>query len=115
TRKAPISFQDVTAEALVFPLRPAPAGQSDEERVLGHIQKFYEETWLHHPRRVLNNNTPIDAVGHATLRKKLRGVIQFVQDCAAGGIVGKYDFDRLRRKLSLLAGAPAPSAPVAVA
>jgi tetratricopeptide (TPR) repeat protein len=110
TRKMPIQFADVTAEALVFPLRPAPAGQTDEERVLQYIQQFYEETWLHRPRRVLNNNTPIDAAGHPTLKKKLRGVVQFIHDCAAGSIVGKYDFDRLRRKLGLLAGgAPTPT------
>jgi len=57
---------------------------------------------------------PIDAVGHATLKKKLRGVVQFIQDCAAGGIVGKYDFDLLRRKLGLLGGA-APTAIAAAA
>src|SRR5262249_28450602 len=110
-RKAPIPFQDVTAEALVFPLRAA-SDQSAEERVLQHMQKYFEETWIHRPRRVLNNNAPVDAAGHPTLRKKLRGVIQFLQDCAAGGIVGKYDFDRLRRKLGLLpGGAPAAAGP----
>ncbi len=43
------------------------------------------------------------------LRKHLRGVIQFVQDCARGGMIGNYDFDSLRRKLGLL-GEPAASA-----
>jgi tetratricopeptide (TPR) repeat protein len=115
TRKAPISFQDVTAEALVFPLRPAQ-NQTDEERVLGYIQKYYEETWIHRPRLALSNNAPVDAAGHATLKKKLRGVIQFIQDCAAHGIVGKYDFDRLRRKLGLLGGgAPAVATGTAAA
>src|SRR6202043_1580672 len=54
-------------------------------------------------------------VGHATLKKKLRGVIQFIQDCAAGGIVGKYDFDRLRRKLGLIAGGAPAATTVAAA
>jgi tetratricopeptide (TPR) repeat protein len=110
-RKAPIPFPYVTAEALALPLRPAAGGQSDEERITQHVQKYYEDTWLHRPRRVLNNNTPIDAAGHPLLKKKLRGVERFIQDCAAETIVGKYDFDRLRRKLGLIAGgAPAPAA-----
>jgi tetratricopeptide (TPR) repeat protein len=115
TRKTAGAFQDVTAEALVFPLRSTGTDQSNEERVLQHVQKHYEDTWIHRPRRSLNNNTPLDAAGHATLKKKLRGVVQFIQDCAAGGIVGKYDFDRLRRKLGLLGGAPAPAAGAAPA
>src|SRR5262249_29923662 len=98
-----------------FPLRAGP-NESGEDRVLRHMERYFEETWLHRPRRVLNNNTPVDAAGHPTLKKKLRGVVQFLQDCAAGGIVGKYDFDRLRRRLGLLAGgAPAPSAGAAPA
>ncbi len=114
TRKAPIAFQDVTAEALVFPLRQG-AEQSNEERVMQQMRKYFEETWIHRPRRALNNNAPIDAVGHATLKKKLRGVVQFLQDCAVGGIVGKYDFDRLRRKLGLLPGGDAPTLTAAAA
>src|SRR5262249_32669028 len=36
--------------------------------------------------------------------KRLRGVIKFVQDCAANNSPRLYDFDRLRRKLGLAAG-----------
>jgi hypothetical protein len=55
----------------------------------------------------------VDAAAHPRLRKHLRGVIQFIQDCARGGMIANYDFDRLRRKLGLLdddASAPAASA-----
>jgi hypothetical protein len=57
---------------------------------------------------------PIDAVGSATLRKKVRGVVQFLAECAA---LTKfpYDFDRLRRKLSLLEGAAVPTQDTAAA
>jgi hypothetical protein len=48
---------------------------------------------------------PVDAAGHRVLRKKLLGVIQFLQDCAAGSMVRDYDFGRLRRKLGLGTGA----------
>jgi NAD(P)-dependent dehydrogenase (short-subunit alcohol dehydrogenase family) len=42
------------------------------------------------------------------LRKKLRGVLQFLREC---GDVMKhpYDFDRLERKLGLAEGAPTPA------
>jgi tetratricopeptide (TPR) repeat protein len=105
-RPMPMQFQDVTAEALLFPLQKA---EDNAQRVLEHVQKHYEETWIHKPRRALSGNTPLDAAAHPTLRKHLRGVIQFIQDCAKGGMIANYDFDRLRRKLGLL-GEPAASA-----
>ncbi len=105
-RLMPMQFQDVTAEALLFPLSKA---EDNAQRVLEHVQKHYEETWIHKPRRALSGNTPLDAASHPALRKHLRGVIQFIQDCARGGMIANYDFDRLRRKLGLL-GEPAASA-----
>jgi hypothetical protein len=105
----PLPFHDVTSEALVFPTRAA--GEAAAAKVLEHAQRYYEETWAHQPRKSLAGNTPIDAAGHTNLRKKLRGVVRFLQDCAADGMLANYDFDRLRRKLGLLEGAaPAPSA-----
>jgi tetratricopeptide (TPR) repeat protein len=111
--REPINFHDVVLEALVFPT--GTPTQATAERVLNHVATFFEEKWAHRPRRSLAGNTPTDAAGHATLRKKLRGVIQFVQDCAEDGMVQGYDFDRLRRKLGLLGPAPAaPGAPLDV-
>jgi tetratricopeptide (TPR) repeat protein len=102
-RRLPMQFQDVTAEALLFPFK----GSEDnaQQRVLEHVQKHYEETWIHKPRRALSGNTPVDAAAHPTLCKHLRGVIQFIQDCAKGSAIAGYDFDQLRRKLGLLGGA----------
>jgi tetratricopeptide (TPR) repeat protein len=101
-RRGPVQWQDVVAEALLFPLTKR---DDNAERVRTHVQKYYEETWLHQPRRSLAGNSPVDAAAHPKLRHKLAGVVQFIQDCARGGIIGTYDFDRLRRKLGL-AGAP---------
>ena len=55
---------------------------------------------MHRPLKSLSQVPPIDAAGHAGLKKKLSGVIQFLQECAA---MTHYpcDFDRLRRKLGL--------------
>jgi hypothetical protein len=64
--------------------------------------------------RALGGVTPIEAAGQGTARKKLRGVLQFLHECAAEANL-QYDFDRLRRQLGLLEGKPpadgAPGAP----
>ncbi len=81
-RRAPIQFQDVVAEALLFPLKRA---DESGDRVLAHAQKHYEEMWIHKPRRSLAGNTPVDAAAHPKLRKHLRGVVQFIQDWRRAG------------------------------
>jgi tetratricopeptide (TPR) repeat protein len=108
-RVGPPLFSDVVTSALIFPV-----GVEDEARaqqlLTEHAQKYFEESWIHQPLRTLNGTAPVDAVGHATLRKKLRGVVQFLQECSAGGAIHTYEFDRLRRKLGLLEAQPiAPS------
>jgi tetratricopeptide (TPR) repeat protein len=104
-RRGSIQFHDVITEALIFPVGPN-AEEKAAERILAHAGQFYEDTWIHRPRKSLNNIAPVDAVGSAKLRKKLLGVIAFIQQCASHGMLAGYDFDRLRRKLGLLA-APA--------
>jgi tetratricopeptide (TPR) repeat protein len=85
-RVAHANFSDVVLEALVFPVgvtdRDVGAGQIRE-----HAAAYFEDTWIHRPLRSLNHTPPIDAAGHRTLRKKLLGVIQFLQECATGGII----------------------------
>jgi tetratricopeptide (TPR) repeat protein len=104
-KRGPANFGDVMAQALAFPTgRVEPA--EFEGRVREHVQRYFEETWIHRPLRSLAQVPPVDAAGHGNLRKRLRGVIQFLQDCAAGEVQA-YDFDRLRRKL---AGTEAPEA-----
>jgi tetratricopeptide (TPR) repeat protein len=106
----PINFGDVVAEALLFPT--APTTELDAEaKMREHAQQYFEETWIHRPYRGLAGVPPIDAAGSAKLRKRLRGVIQFHQDCAAGTAPRLYDFDRLRRKLGLDAATPAAPTP----
>jgi hypothetical protein len=97
-RTGPPQFHDVCAEALVFPL----GKERSQERIVEYASRYYEETWIHQPKRSLNNIPPVDAVGSSKLRKKLLGLIEFIQQCAAQGALSGYDFDRLRRKLGLL-------------
>lgn len=102
-----VHFEDVVSDALYFPLNVSK--EEGTQRVIEHLQKHYEDRWIHQPRRALSGTPPVDAVGHPQLRKKLLGVIRFVQDCAANGMVSAYDFNRLRRKLGLATDA-APAA-----
>jgi tetratricopeptide (TPR) repeat protein len=105
----PATFSDVVLEAVAF-----PAGVQDKEQAeraaRDYAGRFFEDVWLHRPLRSLGGVAPVDAAGHRTLRKKVLSCIAFLQQCAAGGIVQTYDFDRLRRKLGLLGPAPAPAA-----
>ena len=104
-RSGPIPFHEVVTEALIFPLGQLEPDEA-ARRILEHASRFYEETWIHRPRRSLNNIAPVDAAGSPRLRRKLLGVIAFLQQCARGGMLAEYDFDRLRRKLGLVAAAP---------
>jgi tetratricopeptide (TPR) repeat protein len=111
--RGPAHFGDVFAEALVFPIGVADHEEA-EKQVREHVQRYFEETWIHRPLHSLNNIPPIDAAGHATLRKQLLGVVQFLQECAAS-VPPAYDFDRLRRKLGLLTGGAPVAQPGAAA
>ncbi len=99
--RGPAKFFDVMSECLIFPRLSTEAEL--ETRMRSHLESFFEESWLHRPLKSLGQTPPIDAAGHPTLRKKLRGLVQFLEDCAR---LTKfpYDFDRLRRQLNLLDG-----------
>jgi tetratricopeptide (TPR) repeat protein len=107
-RRGPASFHDTLAEALVFPV-----GTSDkalaQQKIREQVQFYFEEKWSQRPLHSLDHITPIEAAKQPLLRKKLRGVVQFLEECTARTDTG-YDFDNLRRKLGLTAQA-ATSAP----
>jgi tetratricopeptide (TPR) repeat protein len=108
TMRAPAHFADVLSEGFHIPLGAADPNEA-QERVREGFTRYVEETWIHRPLKSLNQIAPIDAVGHGTLAKKLAGAVQFLQECAELSAI-PYDFDRVRRKLGLLEGAPAEAA-----
>jgi tetratricopeptide (TPR) repeat protein len=110
-RPGPAHFADVLAEAMAFPVN-ATSEAEGKQRMEQYQERYLEETWIHKPLRSLSQAPPIDAAGHPGLRKRLLGVVQFLEDCAAT-IGSPYDFMRLRRKLGLLAPAAA-AGPAAV-
>jgi hypothetical protein len=100
SEKRVATFTDLLADTMAFPLQAADKEQA-ERRVQEHVQRYFEDKWIHQPRKSLSGVAPVDAAGSPVLRKKLLGVIQFVQDCAASSQAHGYDFDRLRHKLGL--------------
>ncbi|MCS6851452.1 MAG: tetratricopeptide repeat protein [Gemmataceae bacterium] len=104
------NFAEVGADSMAIPIK---VGDKSEMAAVirEEVRRFYEETWIHRPRRSLGGVAPIDAAGHAILRKKLLGVIRFLEECSRLDRRG-YDLNRLRQKLGLGAGATAGEAGV---
>jgi tetratricopeptide (TPR) repeat protein len=103
--RGPAKFHDILSEALIFP-RNAMTEPEVARRLEEGVEQFFEGVWLHRPLKALGGIPPIDAASHPGYRKKLLGVVAFLESCAA---LPKYpyDFDRLRRKLGLLEAPPA--------
>ncbi|MFO0879450.1 MAG: tetratricopeptide repeat protein [Gemmataceae bacterium] len=112
--QGPAQFQEMLTEALSYPLTPRDE-QAQIQEVIDYVARFFEETWIHRPLKSLSNIAPVDAVGHAKLRRRLLGVIAFLEQVATKGIMAKYDFNHLRRKLGLQPGSTAstPTTPAA--
>jgi tetratricopeptide (TPR) repeat protein len=92
-------FSDVLTDALAFPL-----GATSQEAAIAetreHIRKYFEEQWICKPVPSLGGVAPQDAVASSGLRKKLIGLVDFIEDCAHL-VADTYDFKRLREKLGL--------------
>lgn len=109
--RGPAKFFDILSECLIF-VRVTNEAEL-KARMAEHMEKFFEETWIHRSLKSLNQIAPIDAAGSPHLRKRLRGLVDFLDQCAQ---LSKfpYDFDRLRRKLNLLEGTAAPASAAAL-
>ncbi|MBL8867437.1 MAG: tetratricopeptide repeat protein, partial [Planctomycetia bacterium] len=120
----PIQFGDVALEALAYPVRTADIAEA-EAKLRDHATNYFENKWLHAPLRSLGGISPMDAVGSKLLRKRVLGIIKFVESCLLGSAPRKkrgdstepieiYDFNRLRHKLGIEMVAVAAPVPVAV-
>jgi tetratricopeptide (TPR) repeat protein len=115
----PAQFGDVALEAMSFPHQRAELEQI-RSRMEEHATFFFEETWVKRSLRSLAGLTPEDAAKSETYRKRLMGVVLFLEQCFSGNAprlsekentepVKFYDFDRLRNKLGLGGAAPTES------
>jgi tetratricopeptide (TPR) repeat protein len=123
----PIQFGDVALEALAYPVRTADITEA-ENKLRDYATNYFENKWLHAPLRSLGGISPMDAVGSKLLRKRVLGILKFLEGCLLGTAPRKkrgettepiaiYDFNRLRHKLGIemvSVAAPVPvAAPVA--
>ncbi len=106
-----ISFGDVALEALAQPVQTTDVTAA-ENKLRDHARNFFENVWIHRPLKALAGNSPLDAVGSAVLRKRVFGVVKFMEDCMKAVQPHKqigeqlvpietYSFDALRHKLGL--------------
>ena len=109
--RTPLPFADVPLEAIAQPVQTTDVNAA-ESKLRDYARNFYENTWLHRPRKALNGNSPLDAVGSSIMRKRLFGVIKFTEDCVNAIMPHKqigeelvpieiYGFAALRHKLGL--------------
>jgi len=110
--RGPVKFQDVLVEFFIFP-RVLSGDQAGAGALLAkHIEREFEEGWIHRPAKSLGNVSPTEAAGKGKAGKKLRGLLRFIEDCGAM-LKLPYDFNRLRQKLGL-GGEAAPQKAVGV-
>ena len=106
-----VNFTDVTLDATVHPIKDAPIEEL-AQRMEEYARNWLEETWLQRPLKALSGVSPIDAAGHSTIRKRLPGVVRFIEECFTLTLprrmegetpipIFHYDFGRLRRKLGM--------------
>jgi tetratricopeptide (TPR) repeat protein len=115
-------FMDILQGAIAYPTRTVDAA-TIEKRIVEYAQNYFETIWAHKPLKSLNNVAPIDAVGSKLLRKKLLGLVKFLEEIMLGlsprrrmpdGSIQPmviYDFNLLRHKLGIevLASGEAPT------
>lgn len=88
----------------IFDIR-LPEGLSTEQsdRLLREkMRSYFEDKWSQRPLHALKGNTPIDAVGHPVLRRKVAGHILLIEQLL-NTLSAKlpYTMDELRHKLGL--------------
>jgi tetratricopeptide (TPR) repeat protein len=100
------------ADAAVWVIRFPPLFSAGTRQRLGRaaVEQFFENLWIHIPRRGLDGLSPLEAAraaanGERVLSTKLEGVVAFRAQLgnrpAVSELYGGYPFDRLRRRLGL--------------
>jgi tetratricopeptide (TPR) repeat protein len=113
-------FGDVVGELMLFPTQKGADPEQVDAKMRERAREFFEETWVRRPLKSLNGATPLDSAGHPSTKKRLPGVLRFMEQCLLGTSPRTekgeakplYDFNRMRNKLGLSAGAPAAGAEV---
>src|SRR5262249_15079196 len=99
-------------DAALWNFRLPPGLDEDVEQRLRRAagEHYYEDVWIHDPRRSVDGMTPRDASraareGNAILRAQLAAVVRFREQLGerpwTANLYQGYPFDRLRRRLDL--------------
>ncbi len=118
----PIQFGDIALDALAYPVRTSDLTEA-EAKLRDYATNYFDNQWIHAPLRSLGGISPMDAVGSKLLRKRVLGIIKFIEGCVLGSAPRKkrgestepidiYDFNRLRHKLGIVmesVAAPVPA------
>lgn len=110
----PAEIANPVTEMLAFPTGPGMTPELWQATRGEQFRHDFEETWLNKPLKAIAGLTPLDAAAHPNYRKHLAGMIVFLEQALAnfgvkqadGTRLPLYEFNRLRRKLGLLEGAP---------
>jgi hypothetical protein len=108
----PIAFADAALATFRLPAGlDDPGGRASLQREV--VEHYYENLWIHQPRVSLDGESPLASAGRAdaAARARLFGVIRFREQLGTRpshqAIYQGYPFDRLRRRLGLIAPAEA--------
>lgn len=101
----PLAWADAALGAFRMP--PGLDDPSRSALARGAVEHFFENVWIHQPRRALDGMTPLEASqGDAESLAKLAGVVRHREQLGGRsthtGLYQGYPFDRLRRRLGLI-------------
>ncbi|MFO0908349.1 MAG: hypothetical protein U0794_08305 [Isosphaeraceae bacterium] len=106
----PIAWADAALGTFRFPAGLAPDVLTALTR--GVVERYFETIWIHRPRHALGDRSPLAASrlaasGDRRLGAKLEGVVRFREQLGSRSshvlLYQGYPFDRLRRRLGLIA------------
>lgn len=108
----PIAQADLALGSFLLPAELDESAHADLTR--GIVEHYYENLWIHQPRQSLGNLSPLQASFGTTVDlAKLVGLIRFREQLGERpsriAIYQGYPFDRLRRRLGVLAPGESPA------
>jgi len=113
SRVGPVSFHDLTIEAMRFapPDMPKVDPTTVRSKVIEGYIEYFEQIWIQKPLKSLGNLTPQEAASVPANRPKILATLRLLEDCMLMAIPPTadvndprnrlYDFARLRKLLNL--------------
>lgn len=111
THESHANLQDIGNDMIAYPIQVTDPDDATR-KLKEYAERFLLDELPARPFKALNGTAPLDAVGSTLLRKKLLGLLRFLEDCvdanvpkfqnkADGEVIALFDFSKLRHKLGL--------------